>query len=160
MTKNSFLLVLCATIASFPLGCGGNSVFSEESRVTSPNGTLDAVMILQNGAGALDGLTWHAFIVAKGSAVNIRNSHEIFRASTLVGERLIWSQPHLLEIHYQLAHIEQFRNLWGLHEMQNVGSQGERDYLVEIRLMPSTNGFSLLTPNGNFKTEDKQEKEK
>jgi len=158
MTKRSTLLAFCAAVAaSFPLGCGGNSRFSEEARVTSPNGALDAVMILENGSGPLGGLAWHACIVAKGSAVDVHKSHEIFRASTLTGEKLIWSQPHLLEIHYDMANIEEFRNLWALDEIRDVGSTGERDYFVEIRLEPSSHGFSLLTPNGKFKSEEKKD---
>src|SRR4029077_534821 len=158
MTKRSAVLAFCAAVAaSFPLGCGGNPRFSEETRVTSPNGVLDAVMILENGSGPLGGLAWHAYIVAKGSAVDVHKSHEIFRASTLSGEKLLWSQPHLLEIHYDMANIEEFRNLWGLYEIRDVGSAGERDYLVEIRLVPSSQGFSLLTPDGGFRSEGKKE---
>ena len=158
MTKHTVLLVLCAAIAiSFPLGCGGNPGYSEEARVTSPNGVLEAVMIRKEGRGALGGLEWHTFIVAKGSPVDVHRSHEIFRASTLTGEQLVWSQPHLLEIHYDLASIEHFRNLWGLYEIQNVGSEGQRNYFVEIRLMPSSNGFSLLTPNGGFRSQEKKD---
>jgi len=94
--------------------------------------------------------------VAKGSAVDARKSHEIFQG-TLTGERLLWSKPHLLEIHYDAAIIEQFRNLWGLHEIQNVGSEGEHNYLVEIRLVPSSKDLSLLTPNGRFKSAERKE---
>lgn len=110
-------------------------------------------MIREDGGGALGGFEWYAYIVAKGKAVDARKSHEIFHAGTLMGGKLAWSQPHLLEIRYDVANIEQFRNLWGLAEIQNVGSQGERDYFVEIRLMPSSDGFSLLTPNGGFKSQ-------
>jgi len=102
---------------------------------------------------------WHVFIITKGSAVDVHKSNEIFRASSLTNGKLLWSQPHLLEIHYETANIEQFRNLWGLYEIQNVGSQGERDYLVEIRLIPSSDGFSLLTPNGSFKSQKRSSKQ-
>jgi hypothetical protein len=159
MTKFYALLVLCAAIAiSFPIGCGGNHHFSEEARVTSPNGALDAVIIREDGGDALSGFEWHAFIVAKGSAVDVHKSNEIFRASSLTDEKLVRSQPHLLEIHYDAASIEQFRNLWGLYEIQSVGSQGERDYLVEIRLAPASLPFSLLTPDGGFKSKEKKER--
>jgi hypothetical protein len=50
-----------------------------------------------------------------------------------------------------VAHIEEFRNLWALHEIRAVESVGEREYLVEIRLVPSSEDFSLLTPDGRFK---------
>jgi len=158
--KYNVLVALCTAIAiSFSVGCGGNHQFSEEARVTSPNGVLDAVIIREDGDGALGGFVWHVFIITKGSAVDIHKSNEIFRASSLTNGKLLWSQPHLLEIHYETANIEQFRTLWGLYEIQNVGSQGERDYLVEIRLMPSPDGFSLLTPNGSFKSHKRSSKQ-
>ena len=140
-----------ALVISLLFGCGGRSTFSEEARATSPNGMLDAVMILEGYGGVMGGFEWHAFIVTKGSQANPSKSQEIFGASTLRGEKLVWTQPHLLEIHYSIANIEQFRNLWSLSEVQNVGSRGEHDYLVEVRLVPSSPDFSLLTPDGDFK---------
>jgi hypothetical protein len=157
MKRLNALLIFCAATAiSFPIGCVGNHHFSEEARLTSPNGALDAVLIREDGGDALSGFEWHAFIVAKGSAVDVHKSHEVFRAGALTDGKFVWNQPHLLEIHYDAAEIDQFRNLWGLYEIQNVGSQGERNYLVEIRLMPSSDGFSLLTPNGSFKLQAKK----
>jgi hypothetical protein len=154
------LVAFCAGIAiCFLAGCGesGQSpktrIFlgSEVARVTSPNGQLDAVMIRDDGGGAAGGWEWYVYIVAKASGVDQGKSHAIFHAGTLTGERLKWSQAHLLEIHYDIADIEEFRNLWGLDEIQTVGSAGEHDYLVEIRLVPSSLDFSLLTPDGRFR---------
>jgi hypothetical protein len=157
MTKRRALLALSAAIAlSLSIGCDANPHFSEDARVTSPDEALDAVLIREDGGDAMSGFEWHVFIVAKGRAADIHKSKEIFRASTLTNERLAWSQPHLLEIHYGTANIEQFRNLWGLYEIQDAGSQGEHNYLVEIRLVPSSDGFSLLTPNGGFKSQEKK----
>jgi hypothetical protein len=53
-------------------------------------------------------------------------------------------------VYYDVAHIETFRNLWGLHEVENVGSIGERDFGVEIRLEP-LDDFSILSPDGSFR---------
>jgi hypothetical protein len=113
-------------------------------------------MIRQDGGEALGGFEWYAYIVPKGAAVDIHKSREIFHAGSLMGEQFVWNQPHLLEIRYDMANIEQFRNLWGLYEIQNVGSEGQRDYLVEIRLAPSSPTFSLLMPDGGFKSEGKK----
>jgi hypothetical protein len=155
------LVALFAGVAiCFLTGCGesGQSpktrIFlgSEVARVTSPNGQLDAVMIRDDGGGAAGGWEWYVYIVAKESGVDQGKSHAIFHAGTLTGEKLMWSQGHLLEIHYDIADIEEFRNLWGLHEIQNVGSVGEREYSVEIRLVPSSQDFSLLSPNGAFRS--------
>ena len=78
---------------------------------------------------------------------------EVFRADSLTAADLIWQQDHLLEIRFDVAQIEQFRNLWGLHEVEDVGSNGERDFNVEIRLAPISQSFSLLNPNGSFREE-------
>jgi hypothetical protein len=154
--RRALLALLAAIPLSLSIGCDANHHLSEDTRVTSPDGKLDAVLIREDGGDAPSGFEWHVFIVAKGRAPEIHRSKEIFRASTLTNERLAWSQPHLLEIHFGAANIEQFRNLWGLYEIQDVGSQGEHNYLVEIRLVPSSNGFSLLTPNGGFKSPEKK----
>jgi len=65
-------------------------------------------------------------------------------------EKLVWKQEHSLEIQYDVAHIDNFRNLWCIDELEDVGSAGERDYCVEIRLAPSAE-FSILTPEGGFR---------
>jgi hypothetical protein len=109
------------------------------------------VLIREDGGGAPGGWEWSAYIVASGKAIDRHKSHQFFHAGTLTGESLIWRQDHLLEIHFNVAAIEQFRNLWGLDEIKNVGSAGENDYLVEIRLVPSSADFSLLTPAGGFR---------
>jgi hypothetical protein len=46
--------------------------------------------------------------------------------------------------------IHHFRNEWGLHEVEKVGSTGEGDYVVEIRLVPAS-ATSLLTPTGDLR---------
>lgn len=157
MTRHIALLVLWAgIIACLFEGCKGPSKTEisrqfEQERVTSPNGQLDAVLIRESGGGAWAGWDWYVFIVAKGRPVYADYWHTIFHATTLTGGKLVWSQEHLLEIHYDIADIEQFRNLWGLHEIQKVGRTGENDYMVEIQLKPASAGFSLLTPDGGFR---------
>jgi hypothetical protein len=122
---------------------------SEQARLTSPNGQLDAVLIREDGGGAAGGWEWYVYIVAKGNRVDQRHAHAIFNAGTLTDAKLVWSQEHLLQIGYNIAYINQFSNIWGsdeLHEARN-GSE----YLVEIRLLPSQPDFSLLTPDGRFR---------
>jgi len=102
--------------------------------------------------GALGGIDWSLYIVPKGQTVSSR-ANPLFVASDLNGEKLVWNKQHLLEFEYDRANIESFRNLWGLDEIQDVGSEGERDYFIEIRLAPASGDFSLLTPSGRFRTE-------
>jgi hypothetical protein len=97
---------------------------------------------------------WNVFIVPKGaSAAKEDDRNTILNAAVLRGEKLVWKQGHLLEIHYDMAHIEQFRNLWGSNELEGRGPR-EGDYLVEARLVPSSSDFSFLTPDGGFKPRD------
>jgi hypothetical protein len=155
------MLVLCANAAiCFFGGCDGTavpdrSVFStaaEQTRVTSPNGQLDAVLVRDPyGSAAGGGVNWNVYITTKGTPIRMKAAHELFRADPLTGGQLVWKGDHFLEIHYDIAHIHEFRNLWGLHELEDVGSKGERDYGVEIRLVPSSD-FSVLTPDGSFRS--------
>ncbi len=120
-------------------------------RVTSPDGKLDAVMVREMYGGAVGGTEWYVYIVPKSVSGPSDRQDPVFDASDLTAERLVWQQPHLLEIGYDRAAIEKFRNLWALDEVESVGSSGEGDYFVEIRLAPSSADYSLLTPAGRFR---------
>jgi hypothetical protein len=128
------------------------STASEQARVTSPNGQLDAVLVREPIGGAIGGgVNWNVYITNKGAPIQVRLAHEIFQADPMVGGQLTWEGSHLLEIRYDVAKINEFRNLWGLHEIEDVGSKGERDFNVEVRLVPSSSDFSLLNQDGSFK---------
>jgi len=151
-----FGIVIC-----FLSGCedrvvSDSGVFStaaEQFRVTSPDGQLDAVLVRDPVGGAVGGgVDWNVYIITKGTPIRMKLVHQVFKADPLIGGKLAWHGDHLLEIHYDLAQIEEFRNLWGLHEIQDVGSNGEREFVVEIRLVPSSPDFSLLNPDGSFKS--------
>jgi len=122
----------------------------EEARVTSPDGRFDAVMTREPIGGALGGIYWNVFIVPKDARAPKGDNNTILNASVLRGEKLIWKQNRLLEIQYDIANIEQFRNLWGSNEVRG-GGWRKGDYAVEVRLAPSSPDFSLLSPNGEFK---------
>jgi hypothetical protein len=91
------------------------------------------------------------YIVKKGALVKMDTTRKILQANPFTGAKLFWKQDHLLQIQFDLAHIEQFRNLWGLWEIENVGSMGERNFEVEIRLEPLAADFSMLTPDGAYR---------
>ncbi len=153
-------ILICLLLTQ--LGCdGGRSVEIprdlEQSRVTSPDGLLDAVLVREDGGGAPGGWEWYVYIVSKGSAVST-GPGAIFNAGTLEGCVLTWSSPHLLGVGYGIAHINQFSNLWdasALERSLDVSNQDRaligREYLVEVRLIPSSPDYSLLTPTGAFK---------
>jgi hypothetical protein len=122
----------------------------EQTRTTSPSGRLDAVLIRHDAGGAPGGWEWTAYVVPHRQAV-LSSYQPVFYAASLTNARLVWEQDHLLEIQYDKADIHQFRNLWALDEITKVGSSGDGDWLVEVRLAPSSPDFSLLSPSGEFK---------
>jgi hypothetical protein len=112
---------------------------------------LDAVVIREASGGAAGGHEWYVFISPQGSPIPADYNKTVLHALTLTGEKLVWRDPHLLEVHYDIAHIEQFRKLWGLDEVRKVDSAGEGEHSVEIRLEPPSENLSLLNPGGKFK---------
>ncbi len=150
------MLALYAVLGYTLVACnrstiGRDSQVVELSRVTSPNGLLDAVLVQNFYGGAIGGgVESDVYIVRKTVPLRIDKARKVLQADPFSGGQLVWKQDHLLEIHYHVARIEQFRNVWGLWEIENVGSHGERNYDVEIRLVPS-NDFSILTPEGSFR---------
>lgn len=148
-------LALIVCCLGFSSGCQStrnrDSKVVEQSRVTSLNGQLDAVFLQDFYGGAVGGgVDSKVYIVRKGAPVKLGTAYAILQADPFTKAKLVWKQDHLLQIYYDVAHIEQFRNVWGLHEVENVGSTGERDFEVEIRLEPSGD-FSVLTPDGSYR---------
>jgi len=153
----AFCIILCITIIPwFLAGCGRTtpSTWVEEARVTSPDGRFDAVITEATVGPVLGGgVYWNVFIVPKGAAAPKDDKNSLLNASVLRGEKLVWKQNHLLEVHYDLAEIEEFQNVWGSYELQGRGWR-PGDYMAEVRLVPSSPDFSFLTPEGDFKRKD------
>jgi len=123
---------------------------TEEMRVTSPDGRFDAVVVSDYWGGALGGIEWYLYVVRKDHAAPVEPDRAIFWGESMRGEKVLWKQPHLIELQYDHAEIVKFRNLWALHEIEGVGTYGEKDYDVEVRLAPNSPDFSLLQPSGEF----------
>ena len=123
---------------------------TERFRITSPDGQLDAVLIREGWGGAMGGFDWFVYIVRRGKPVPAKGLTPIFLASRLVHEQLVWREPRLLVIQYDMAEIESFRNLWCSSEIEDVGANGEHQYCVEVCLSPM-NAHSILTPEGVFR---------
>lgn len=143
-----FLLSACHNRTSPNQNDAAN--WSEKMRVTSPNGQFDAVLMVHvYGPPAGGGVDSNVYIIRKGAPVNTKEGREVFSADPMTGEQLVWKRDHVLEIHYDIAQIHRFRNLWGLYEVRNVGS-AKYDYEIEIRLMPASDS-SVLMPDGSFR---------
>lgn len=150
-------LVSCAVLSVlFLLGCydGPEDSYSkktESMRVTSPDGQFDAVLAIYiYGPTAGGGVDSNVYIVRKGAPTFYKTGREVFSADPMTCGKLIWKRAHLLEIHYDIAYIHSFRNTWSLSEIENVGSSGERDFEVEIQLVPSSDS-SALRLDGSFR---------
>ena len=155
LSPRPILITLCvAIILCFLTSCvGRTNTWVEESRVTSPDDRFDAVITREaSPGGVLGSLYWNIFIVPKGAPAPKNDKHTLFTADVLRGEKLVWTQKHLLDIHYDFAEIDEFRNNWGENEVQDRESR-RGDYLVEVRLVPSAD-FSLLTPDGDIKPKE------
>lgn len=117
-------------------------------RVTSPSGRFDAVLITDiYGPAAGGGVDSNVYIVLKGAPAPKGQRREIFSADPFSHGNLVWKNDHQLRIHYDIAEIHEFTNLWGSY---GVGDSGESDFEIEIRLVPDSD-WSALTPDGAFR---------
>lgn len=141
------VLVVCFSLTS----CGREwDKISELERVTSPNGRLDAVLIMDiYGPPAGGGVDSNVYIVPKGAQVDVKKAREVFSADPMTKGRLVWARDHLLEIHYDIAYIHMFRNTWDLNEVHTVDGQNGY-YEVELKLVPDSDS-SALKPDGTFR---------
>jgi hypothetical protein len=125
---------------------------SETLRVTSPNGRFDAVLITDPyGPAAGGGVDSNVYIVLKGAPAPKGQRREIFSADPFSHGNLVWKSSRQLEIHYDIADIHEFGNLWGSYAVENGRSSGQDDFEVEIRLVPDSD-WSALTPDGKFRS--------
>jgi hypothetical protein len=136
----SCLILICLCNLT---GCSGSLagdwVYKETQRVNSPDGQVEAV-IIEGDAGATTSKETMIVIVASGGKIDTKKltqSDTVFRASHLKNFKVDWKQAKLLEVQYDEARIDQFRNLWEISEGRDIS------YPVEIRLAPTSPTFSV-----------------
>jgi hypothetical protein len=129
------------------LGCNRVSQTEELQRKTSPDRMVDAVLIREAYGGAVGGFEWKVLLVARGTDIGRERQKPVLVADTLTGGELHWVQGHLLEVSYDRATINLFKNLWCSDSLQ----QHPRSlYCTEVRLHPIAS-FSVLAPDGSFR---------
>jgi hypothetical protein len=102
-------------LSGVPVHAKHDSTVTDQSRVISPNGQFDAVILQTFYGGAVGGgVESDVYIVKKGGAAKMDTARKILRAEPFTSGKLVWKQDHLLQIHYDVAHLERFRDLWGL----------------------------------------------
>ena len=110
---------------------------SKIQRVPTPDGEADAVAVVAQ-AGLLNSHTSYEVFVVKHGASFSRVA-PVFSGLEVEHPALVWAGPRLLEVHYDRARIEAFRNSWRLPDEKP----------VEIRLAPLSLGFSYLNESGS-----------
>lgn len=117
----------------------------EVARVTSPDGRVDAVAErVDCGAPCSSG--YSVSVVPRGAAFPSEPAQRIFLADGIVNPQLKWDEPHLLDIAYDKALIQNFRNV--SYPLGRPGNIESWDYAVEVHLSPSSARFSYL-PDAN-----------
>ncbi len=138
--------IVCTVLVPRLISRAADHVFpfamQEIAREPSPDGVVDAVLIRDN-CGAPCSYGYSVFIVPRGKPAPRNFEQDIFSADDMLDEKLVWKQPYLLDITYKRALIYKFRNV--AYPLGEFGAK-EHDwhYRVEIRLAPSSSGFSYL----------------
>ena len=110
---------------------------SKIQRVPTPDGQTDAVVVVTQ-AGLFKSHTWYEVYIVKHGA-SFSPATPVFSAIEMEHPALVWAGSRLLEVHYDRARIEAFRNSCRLPD----------DSPVEIRLAPLSLGFSFLNESGS-----------
>lgn len=112
----------------------------ETARITSPDGTVDAVAEITE-CGAPCPSTYIVSVVPKGK-VRTSTNEQVFIAADTVNAKLQWTEAHLLNVTYDKAFIDSFRNV--AYPFGRAGDVQSWNYAVEIRLSPTSPDFSYL----------------
>ncbi len=116
-------------------------LFEEVSRLSSPDGNVDAVLMSHDG-GATTSLSYLLYIVPAGEKMTKQDMKSkiyrpVFDADHMEGRNIFWLHNKVLEIQYNKARIFSFRNhIRPLKE--------DYSYVVEIRETPLTAPPSLI----------------
>ena len=123
-------------VCSEIVGCGGPfSAGLEVERVTSPDGTLDAVLTSRGGFGPTVGSSLHLYVVPVGTGAGDIPSRtsRLEVQDAYQGLDLRWRDDRFLEVRYEHARVLGYKNFDYVFD----GQRDER-YEVEIRLVPLT----------------------
>jgi len=112
------------------IGCAG-TMEKELERATSPDKSIDAVLVAEMHGGAAGSVTFSVYIVAKGKNKKYKSEEQVFEATGLKGHKLSWLDKDILEIKYSTARILHFRNYI-------VPTGRDKSNSIEIRETPLT----------------------
>ena len=108
---------------------------SEEiGRWRSPDGRVDAVFTKASG-GATTAFVHRLFVVAAGQSTEEEEPKLL--GDQFEGIAVSWRKDRFLDVHYSQGRIFRYQNFW------SSGDLDEWNYVVEIRLIPPPEDFSL-----------------
>lgn len=110
----------------------------EISRAKSPDSKVEAIVERKN-AHATTSFVYEIYIVPVGQQID-REKDLILRAERMEGLSARWKEPRFLEIYYTSGRVYSFRNFWFSENVENF------NYIVEARLRPASDSFSLTSP--------------
>lgn len=115
----------------------------EIQRIVSPDRRTDAVAVTTQ-TGFFKPRHWYEVYLVNHGASFV-GVPPVFSGLQMEHPGLVWAAPRRLEILYGRARIENFRNSWRL---------SGKDIPVEVRLVPSSRGFSYLDQSGLKRPEE------
>jgi hypothetical protein len=133
---------------------GGAWAGHELSRITSPDGKLDAVLIEGSG-GATTSVSLRVFVVMKDTeftqqGVTFQREQASFTADSVKDLNLRWTRPSLLHIEYSKARIFSLSNFGSVKDVNSL------QFNYEIRLEPLDFDSSLIPPNSANQSQKNQ----
>ena len=125
----------------------------EQCRISDPTGRFGCAGTVRNiwAGRRWRESNWYVCIVGKGQPA-LSAKEAVMMSTSTRNETVVWREPHLLEIQLRShAEILDFANLWSsTNVLDTKWFSTKEPYWVEIRLVPSSATFSIMTPDGSF----------
>jgi hypothetical protein len=109
------------TLTLVIVGCngGGELCSSEEvTRAPSPDGTVDAVVLLRN-CGATVPDAYRVYVMEEGGVPDLDDETSVFVSDKTDGINVRWEADKRLRISYTKARIFHFKNFWQSKNVDN-----------------------------------------
>lgn len=119
------VIVTIIMIMIFQLNLLPFNIKDEISRIESPDGKVEAILV-QNNGGATTSESYHLYLVPKGS--KFKNKQELFIADHVQNLKIKWLKEKQLQISYDEARIFHFSNFWQSKKVENL------KYIVGLQL--------------------------
>jgi hypothetical protein len=110
----------------------------ELKRITSPDGRVDAILakVEIDSSNSNIPSSYAIYLVPADKGLDLQSlypNQKVFYATRIDNLEFVWREPKFLEVKYTNGDIFEFKNNWIL----------EKDYFVEIRIIPRSESFSL-----------------